>query len=71
MRRHTKDVHNDENVKFEMSIVKRFKEDPLKKQIFESIKIVESKQKDDFPLNTKKEFNQALIVTAKYTRGAE
>ena len=71
MRKHAKEVHNDEQVKFEMSIVKRFQEDPLKRQVFEAIKIVESKEKDDFPLNTKNEFNQALIVTAKYTRGLE
>mgnify|MGYP003317756044 CR=1 FL=1 len=71
MRKHAKEVHNDEKVKFEMSLVKRFKEDPLKRQVFEATKIVESKEKDDFPLNTKNEFNQALIVTAKFTRGVE
>ena len=52
-----------------MKIVKSFKEDPLARQVFESIKIIESKETDDFPLNSKNEFNQALIVTAKFSRG--
>ena len=52
-----------------MSIIKNFKEDPLARQIFESIQIVESKEKDDYPMNLKNEFNQALIVTAKFTKG--
>ena len=52
-----------------MSVIKSFKEDPLSRQIYESIKIVDSKEKDDYPLNTKNEFNQALIVSAKFTRG--
>ena len=69
LRRHAKEVHNDKKVKYEMSIVKSFKEDPLSRQIFESIQIVESKEKDDYPLNSKNEFNQALIVSAKFTRG--
>ena len=41
----------------------------MSRQVFESIKIINSKKEDDYPLNTKKEFNQALIVTAKYSRG--
>ena len=41
----------------------------LARQIYESIKIVESKENDDFPMNSKNEFNKALIVTVKYTRG--
>ena len=69
LRRHAKDVHNDQKIKYKMNILKSFKEDPLSRQIFESQKIVESKEIDDFPLNTKNEFNQALIVTAKFTRG--
>ena len=52
-----------------MKLLKTFKEDPLARQIYESIKIVESKENDDFPMNSKNEFNQALIVTVKYTRG--
>ena len=52
-----------------MKIIKTFKDDPLARQIFESTKIVESKENDDYPLNTKNEFNQALIVTAKFSRG--
>ena len=52
-----------------MKVLQTFKEDPLKRQIYESIKIVESRENDDFPMNSKNEFNQALIVTAKYTRG--
>ena len=71
LKNHEKDIHGDRKVKFEMSIIKNFKEDPLSRQIYESIKIVESKQTDDYPLNTKNEFNQALIVTAKFTRGLE
>ena len=30
--------------------------------------IIKSKEEDEFPLNNKKEFNQTLIVTAKYTK---
>ena len=51
-----------------MEILKSFKK-PLARQVMESIFIIKSKEDDDFPLNNKKEFNQALIVTAKYTKG--
>ena len=52
-----------------MEILKTFKNNPLARQVFESIKIVNSKIEDDYPLNDKNEFNQAMIVTTKYTRG--
>ena len=68
MRKHAKEVHNDKNIKYRIDILKTFKK-PMSRQVFESIKIINSKTKDDYPLNTKKEFNQALIVTAKYSRG--
>ena len=32
--------------------------------------MIKSKNEDDYPMNSKKEFNQALIVTAKFTKGA-
>ena len=66
MRRHAKEVHRDKKVNFDMKIIKTFKDDPLGRQVYESILIVESKKNDDFPLNSKNEFNQALIITAKY-----
>ena len=69
MKQHAINVHEGRQVKYEMTILKSFKEDPLARQIYESIKIVESKENDDFPLNSKNEFNQALIVTAKFSRG--
>ena len=69
MKQHAIEVHEGKQVKYKMNIVKSFKDDALARQIFESIKIIESKENDDFPLNTKNEFNQALIVTAKFTRG--
>ena len=46
-----------------------FKNNLLERQVFESILIVKSKSEDEFPLNDKNEFNQAMIVTAKYTKG--
>ena len=52
-----------------MKVLKTFKDKPLSRQVLESIWIIKSKQEDDYPLNNKKEFNQALIVTAKYTKG--
>ena len=69
MKQHAINVHEGKLVKYEMKIVKSFKEDPLARQVFESMKIIESKENDDFPLNSKNEFNQALIVTAKFSRG--
>ena len=69
LRRHAKEVHNDKNVKFKMEVLKAFKKNPLARQVFESIQIVNSKSEDQYPLNDKNEFNQALIITAKYTRG--
>ena len=69
MRKHAKSVHDDKNVKYKMEIIKSFKNNPLARQVFESIQIVKSKQEDNYPMNDKNEFNQALIVTAKYTKG--
>ena len=53
-----------------MEILKSFNDNPLARQVFESIQIIKSKTEDHHPMNTKKEFNQALIVTAKFTKGA-
>ena len=70
MRKHAKEVHNDRKVKFKMDVEqKSFKNNPLQRQVYESILIVKSKEEDHYPLNDKNEFNQALIVTTKYTRG--
>ena len=52
-----------------MEIIKSFKNNPLARQVLESINIINSKNEDDYPMNSKKEFNQALVVTAKYTKG--
>ena len=62
-------VHEDKNVDYKMEILKTFKNNPLARQVFESIQIVNSKLEDDYQLNSKKEFNQAMIVTAKYSKG--
>ena len=69
LRKHAKSVHNDKKVDFKMEVIKSFKNNPLGRQVFESILIVKSKSEDDYPLNDKNEFNQAMIVTAKYTQG--
>ena len=69
MRRHAKECHNDKKVEYKMQVIKTFKNKPLARQVLESIWIIKSKTEDDYPLNSKKEFNQALIVTAKYTKG--
>ena len=68
MRKHAKEVHGDKNVAYRMEILKSFKK-PMARQVYESIKIINSKNEDDFPMNNKKEFNQALIVTAKFSKG--
>ena len=31
--------------------------------------VAKSEKDDDFPLNSENEFNQALIITAKYQKG--
>ena len=69
MRKHAKSVHEDKKVKYKMELIKSFKNNPLERQVFERILIVKSKSEDEFPLNDKNEFNQAMIVTAKYTKG--
>ena len=69
MRKHAKNVHQDKKVEYKMEIMKTFKNNPLARQVYESVKIVNSKLEDDYPLNDKNEFNQARIVTTKYTRG--
>ena len=68
LRRHAKEVHDDKKVGYKMEILKTFKK-PLSRQVMESIYIIKSKEEDDFPLNSKNEFNQALILTAKYSKG--
>ena len=65
---HAKEQHGDKKVDYRMEIVQTFKK-PIARQVMESIQIIKSKSEDHFPMNTKKEFNQALIVTAKYTKG--
>ena len=68
LRKHAQEQHNDKKVEYKMEVLETFKK-PLTRQEMESIHILKSKEEDDFPLNSKKEFNQALIVTAKYTKG--
>ena len=52
-----------------MEVLKSFKNNPLARQVYESVKIVNSKVEDHIQLNDKDEFNQAMIITAKYTKG--
>ena len=52
-----------------MEVIKTFKNNPLARQVYESIEIVKSKTEDKYPMNGKDEFNQALIITAKYSKG--
>ena len=69
LRQHAKDHHNDNKVEFKMTVLKTFKKNPLARQVLKSIWIVKSKKEDDLPMNNKNKFNQALIVTAKYSKG--
>ena len=68
LRVHAKEHHQDKKVEYKMEVLQTFKK-PLSRQVMESIYIIKSKEEDHFPMNNKKEFNQALIVTAKYTKG--
>ena len=68
LRTHAKQHHGDKKINFKMEILQTFKK-PLARQVMESIHIVKSKTEDHIPMNNKNEFNQALIVTAKYTKG--
>ena len=69
LRQHSITVHNDKKVSYKMEIIKTFKNNPLARQVLESVNIINSKNEDDHPMNLKKEFNQALVVTAKFTKG--
>ena len=52
-----------------MEVIKTFKNNPLARQVYESIEIVKSKNEDKYPMNGKDKFNQALIITAKFSKG--
>ena len=69
LRKHAKEVHNDKNLEYRMEVLKSFENNPLARQVYESVKIVSLKIEDDIQLNDKDEFNQAMIITAKYTKG--
>ena len=69
MRSHAIACHNDRKVEYKMEVIKTFKNKPLARQVLESIWIIKSKSEDHHPLNSKNEFNQAMIVTAKYSKG--
>ena len=69
MRIHAKEVHGDKKVECSMEVLKTFKNNPLARQVYESIQITKSKIEGNFPMNGKDEFNQALIITAKYSKG--
>ena len=69
MRKHAKEVHNDKKVAYRMEVLKAFKNNPLGRQVYESVQIIKSKTEDTYPLNDKNEFNQAMIITAKYSKG--
>ena len=68
LRIHAKNEHQDKKVEYKMEVLQAFKK-PLARQVMESIHIIKSKAEDHFPMNNKNEFNQALIITAKYTKG--
>ena len=68
LRMHAKNIHQDKKIDYKMEVLQSFKK-PLARQVMESIHIVKSKSEDHYPMNSKNEFNQALIVTAKYTKG--
>ena len=59
LRMHAKEQHGDKKVDYKMEILQTFKK-PLARQVMESIYIIQSKSDNHFPMNTKKEFNQAL-----------
>ena len=69
LRKHAKMYHDDKKVEYRMDVLKSFKTNPLARQVYESVKIVNSKIQDNIQLNDKDEFNQAMIITAKYTQG--
>ena len=69
MRRHAKECHDDKKVDYRMEVLKTFRNNPLARQVYESIQLINSKSEDNIQLNSKKEFNQALIVTAKFSMG--
>ena len=69
LRKHAKEFHDDKKVEYKMEVLKSFKNNPLARQVQKSVKIVNSKIEDDIQLNDKDEFNQAMIITAKYTKG--
>ena len=68
IRRPKKNQLEDRKVPYKMEVIKSLKK-PIARQVMESILIIKSKEEDHFPLNSKNEFNQALIITAKYTKG--
>ena len=69
LRVHAKEYHDDKKVAYKMEVLKSFKNNPLARQVYESVRIVNSKIEDDIQLNSKDKFNQAMIITAKYTKG--
>ena len=52
---HCKDVHSGNVVDFKMSVLKRYKNDAMKRQIMESV-IIENREQGDL-LNSKTEWN--------------
>ena len=65
MKKHSKPVHDDKKVKFRMEVIKSFKNNPLARQVFESILIVKSKSEDEFPLNDKKRIQSSYDCHCK------
>ena len=54
---HAKEYHDDKKVDYKMEVLKTFKNNPLARQVYESVRIVNSKIEDDIQLNNKDEFN--------------
>ena len=64
--RHQLEVHNGENVEFEMKVVKSFLNDPTARQIGEGLYIRE--MDPDKKINSKQEWNQPEDIFCEYKR---
>ena len=54
LRKHAKEIHQDKKVDYKMEVLKTFKNDPLARQVFESIQIIKSKEEDKYSMNNNK-----------------
>jgi len=47
MRRHAKEFHEDKKVDYKMEVLNTFRNNPLARQVYESIQIINSKSEDN------------------------